>query len=970
MKLGIFIFIALTFKCTAQNDTICIDTTCSSDGVYCFCEMKDADGLKGNSATNEFGFISNLNIAGQITRTRSNQTGAIWYEKQLLNINQCFDLPINFVIPFKGESMAEGMALVFAEQKAIGPGGPNLGIPAGKSLAIVIDTRVNNNDCNAQFLDRTKVHVSIIVNANFSNPFYGPVPIEESRFKLEQNRGRIFSMRLKYDAQVGRLQVLANNELIADVNLSFQSIFTNVNNVFTGITGASGTISPARPQLATIANNRLLYNEPCHFPAPFCKPIFIEDLRVWQPFGISQGIWEQENSQAIQRENGRPAFLWSPVPIIDARVKFSITTIGFPKNGFMGFALGSSQYNTSVNPGCAIVQNDLSTYKLKLIDWKSKGTSLQSSTYQLPAEDAYFISEIDATGLSPKTRRSEEIFWQHDQVKGTNPAWLSDAVFNVEIIFTASKLLIIVNNDTIFNKPNGNYSPTHLGFYCFEQQVTFYNFRFESYFESGIPSQEVICKQALNLPSANQLPRGVLNLDTLIYDYGDGFEEKITSKDFAKKISHRYIKDGDYSLRIIRKESTGCQLMDNVLIKVRGVAPNIYPAAKDFTLCSGETLLLTVLENPEDYTWADYASSPSILITKAGSYELRYKNQACNTIIDVKYWDPLDLNYQSTPVCERLDEGKIEFTISGGTAPYEVYLAGNKLSNSGIIEALPPGFYGFEIVDAHQCRVEKSIEVEEIKAPIYQIKKNDVSCYGAANGSIEIQNLSAGYTFYLNQQPSPLFREKLNPGVYDYTLVHTSGFCTYPGSIEIIQPQEVIQLKKEVDIELGMSVALNPSFEPSGQYIFGWSPNIDLNCSDCWSPFANPKQDQEYHVSIEDRQNGCVYRDTILVKVDDDPRGYIPDGFSPNGDGINDDWKLFAGKSPAVKQVLKLEIWEKQGGLVYAQYGAFLPDDPLLSWNGRFKNKDALQGTYVYVINLELVNGKAIALKGEFILLR
>ncbi len=166
--------------------------------------------------------------------------------------------------------MAEGMALVFAEQKAIGSGGSNLGIPTGKSLAIVIDTRIDNNDCNAQFLDRTKVHVSIIINGNFSNPFYGPVPIEESRFKLEQNRGRIFSMRLKYDAQVSRLQVLADNELIADVKLSFQSIFIDLNNVYTGITGASGTISPTRPQLATIANNNLLYNLCINLCYNFC----------------------------------------------------------------------------------------------------------------------------------------------------------------------------------------------------------------------------------------------------------------------------------------------------------------------------------------------------------------------------------------------------------------------------------------------------------------------------------------------------------------------------------------------------------------------------------------------------------------------------------------------------------------------------------------------------------------------------
>ncbi|MEY4538527.1 MAG: hypothetical protein RLZZ306_284 [Bacteroidota bacterium] len=69
----------------------------------------------------------------------------------------------------------------------------------------------------------------------------------------------------------------------------------------------------------------------------------------------------------------------------------------------------------------------------------------------------------------------------------------------------------------------------------------------------------------------------------------------------------------------------------------------------------------------------------------------------------------------------------------------------------------------------------------------------------------------------------------------------------------------------------------------------------------------------------------------------------IPNAFSPNGDGTNDTWELFAlnGNSAVI-----VEIYNRWGELIFYSKGYSEP------WNGIYKDKPVMEGTYAYVVRM------------------
>jgi gliding motility-associated-like protein len=89
------------------------------------------------------------------------------------------------------------------------------------------------------------------------------------------------------------------------------------------------------------------------------------------------------------------------------------------------------------------------------------------------------------------------------------------------------------------------------------------------------------------------------------------------------------------------------------------------------------------------------------------------------------------------------------------------------------------------------------------------------------------------------------------------------------------------------------------------------------------------------------------------VKLEAIDKLFIPTGFTPNGDGLNDKWEIvtFEDYEDAIA-----EVYNRYGQIVYRGHAKnYKP------WDGTFKNKPCLPGVYVYVVNLH--NGKPV-LKG------
>ncbi|MCT4616418.1 MAG: gliding motility-associated C-terminal domain-containing protein [Marinifilaceae bacterium] len=181
--------------------------------------------------------------------------------------------------------------------------------------------------------------------------------------------------------------------------------------------------------------------------------------------------------------------------------------------------------------------------------------------------------------------------------------------------------------------------------------------------------------------------------------------------------------------------------------------------------------------------------------------------------------DPLELNITPTDITKAGEkDGEISVDVNEGTAPYTVNIWGpegysNKTPNSpdGIVDvdALAMGIYQVDIIDKNNCRIEKTTKIHEpTKFIAFVSDTTSVSCFGGADGAIEIQ--TKGESHPLNLQfywvgPDHFSSTKQNitglkAGRYRLSVLDMILDEVFNLSVEIKQPKQLIVEEWHKDI--------------------------------------------------------------------------------------------------------------------------------------------------------------------------
>lgn len=142
---------------------------------------------------------------------------------------------------------------------------------------------------------------------------------------------------------------------------------------------------------------------------------------------------------------------------------------------------------------------------------------------------------------------------------------------------------------------------------------------------------------------------------------------------------------------------------------------------------------------------------------------------------------------------------------------------------------------------------------------------------------------------------------------------------------------------------------------------FSWFPPTMMSDPFSPTPEIRPPLTLTYILTVTS-PDGCVESDSVTIFVKDITILNVPNAFSPNGDGINDELLLLA------HSVEVLELFA-----IYNRWGeeVFSTTDITKGWNGKnYDNEDQEMGSYVYVIRARNLEGQQVNLQGSVMLVR
>jgi len=267
------------------------------------------------------------------------------------------------------------------------------------------------------------------------------------------------------------------------------------------------------------------------------------------------------------------------------------------------------------------------------------------------------------------------------------------------------------------------------------------------------------------------------------------------------------------------------------------------------------------------------------------------------------------------------------------------------------------------------CSAMGAVAVTWYALPLVSAGNDQQICTnGAATLRAIVTNTSAPVTYQWEPavtggiaNPSASITRVQPTGTQQYILTVTDGY----GCNLKLRDTVLITVRPPVSAFAGndtiASTGVPQQLQASGGVSYLWSPPTGLNNRLIPNPVATLFTDSmQYVVEVKDNA-GCVGFDTVVIRVYDGITYYVPNAFTPNGDGRNDLFK------PVGVGILTTEVFR-----IFNRYGeiVFETNQWNKGWDGTFKGKPQGTGNYVWYIKGTGKNGKVIEMRGNVLLLK
>jgi gliding motility-associated-like protein len=374
-------------------------------------------------------------------------------------------------------------------------------------------------------------------------------------------------------------------------------------------------------------------------------------------------------------------------------------------------------------------------------------------------------------------------------------------------------------------------------------------------------------------------------------------------------------------------------------------------------------------------TWTDIAGATAnnytFTGTVIGSYKYRLAvaeagnigNFNCRVLSNITsitiHGLPVVTAGSNSPVCE----GKpVNLTATGGTS---YTWAGPAGFTSGLqmpvftAVANAAGNYIVTVKDQFNCVNTASTAVIILSKPIIDIfPKSAAICLGDS-----VLLTATGATAYLwtpvaglsSTTSAATYAKPAATATYMVTATGTNA-CTGSQTVKItVFKKPVVWAGENMVLINGQSAVINALLDTANVNYF-WTPVDFLDNPSLVRPVTKPNRDIVYTLYAVSGFGCGISSASVSVKVYDDL--FVPNVFTPDGNGKNDKWEI---KALAAYPLAKVLLFNRLGELVFASKSVYD------YWDGTYKGKKAPTGTYIYVIDLK---NNSPLIKGEVLIIR
>jgi gliding motility-associated-like protein len=438
---------------------------------------------------------------------------------------------------------------------------------------------------------------------------------------------------------------------------------------------------------------------------------------------------------------------------------------------------------------------------------------------------------------------------------------------------------------------------------------------------------------------------------------------------------------GTYTLTVT-DPSNGCTAPSTVVVNSNTTTPNSNAGSAQTLTCTATSVTLngSSTTTGATFSWSGAGivsggSTSTPTVNTAGTYTLTVTDPSngCSATSTASVNTAAGVPNSNAGTAQTLTCTATSVTLNGSSTTSGVTY---NWSGSGIISGgttsspvvNTAGTYTLTVTNpSNGCNAASTVVVNNsTAAPNANAGSNQTMACSAATTSLNGTSTTSGAAFNWSG-PGIVSGGNTNNatvnaiGTYTLTVTDPSNGCTSTSTVTVSPATPItVNAGSDATVTLGSSAAL----EASGAASYSWSPSAGLSCTNCPNPIVTPTETTTYCVTGTDgscTDNDCVTIEVKVPCVTNKDLG-VPNAFSPNNDGNNDEFCL-QGWSECMKG-FNIIIFDRWGEKVFES------SESNFCWNGTFRGRTLDPAVFVYFINATFTTGESTTKKGNISIIR